>query len=98
MPIQKAQEDEENEEATPNEEEVQLIPDPPHNTNLVMAEAEVLVALKLRCINSSPKRRIHSNITNKQDLTRKTMIWKKRKLANASEFPAVIKIIKVIGT
>lgn len=64
---------------------------------MATAEAEVLMALKLKHINLSQKRRIHSNITNKQDLTRKMMIWKKRKSTKESKFPAMINITKAIN-
>ena len=86
--IQKAAEEEENEEAISHVEEVLFIQVPPRNINMAMAEVELPMAHRLRLINSSRRRRIHNNITNRQGPTPKMLTWKKRKLVIEDESQA----------
>ena len=69
-------------------EEVLFIQVPPRNINMAMAEVELPMAHRLRLINSSRRRRIHNNITNRQGPTPKMLTWKKKKLAIEDESQA----------
>ena len=79
-------------------EEALFIQVPPHNINIAMAEAELPMAHRLRPINSSRRRRIHSNIINRQGPTPKMMTWKKKKLATEDESQAERITTIAIGT